>query len=329
MSYKGAGVDIRAGEAAVERIKEVAGRTQGPQVLANLGGFGGLYEFPAKDYRQPVLVASTDGVGTKLQIAFLTGRHDTIGRDLVNHCVNDILTTGARPLFFLDYFATSKLDGPVFEAVVQGMAGACEEQGCALLGGETAEMPGFYQDGEYDISGTIVGVVEKDELLTRRSVEVGQLLVGLPSTGLHTNGFSLARQALLRQWTVDSYVPELGGPLGEILLTVHRSYLQVLEPILKQPWLRGLAHITGGGIEGNLRRVCPDGLQPQVDWSAWEWPAIFRLIQEAGGVELEDMRQTFNLGIGCVLVMADEGLAQLEVHLRAQDEPYVIIGSVG
>ena len=328
LSYKAAGVDINAGEAAVDRIKELARRTHGPRVLANLGGFGGLYEFPKGDYRQPVLVSSTDGVGTKLKVAFLTGRHDTIGQDLVNHCVNDILTTGAQPLYFLDYFATSRLDGDVFERVVEGISKACRENDCALIGGETAEMPGFYQPGEYDISGTIVGVVEKDELLTGRAVEAGDVLVGLPSTGLHTNGFSLARKALLREWTVNTEVPELGGTVGETMLTVHRSYLPVMRPILTQPWLHGAAHVTGGGIEGNLSRLLPEGRRPAVDWSAWDWPPVFRVVQEAGGVTTEDMRRTFNLGIGWVLIVAREGLNTLESYFQERRESYTLIGEI-
>ncbi len=328
LSYKAAGVDINAGEAAVDRIKELARRTHGPRVLANLGGFGGLYEFPKGDYRQPVLVSSTDGVGTKLKVAFLTGRHDTIGQDLVNHCVNDILTTGAQPLYFLDYFATSHLDGDVFERVIEGVSKACRENDCALIGGETAEMPDFYQPGEYDISGTIVGVVEKDELLTGRAVEAGDVLVGLPSTGLHTNGFSLARKVLLREWTVNTEAPELGGTVGEVMLTVHRSYLPVMRPILTQPWLHGAAHVTGGGIEGNLSRPLPAGRRLAVDWSAWDWPPVFLVIQEAGGVATEDMRRTFNLGIGWVLIVAREGLNTLESYFQERREPYLLIGEV-
>ncbi len=321
-------MDIQAGAAAVARIKRHAGRTHGPQVLAGLGGFGGLFEFPAANYDHPVLVASTDGVGTKLKLAFLTGRHDTIGQDLVNHCVNDILTTGAVPLFFLDYFAAGRLDGAQFETVVQGMTQACEENGCALLGGETAEMPGFYQDGEYDVSGTIVGVVEKRQLLTDRRIEGGSVLVGLHSTGLHTNGYSLARQVLLEAWSVNTYVPDLGGEVGEVLLAVHRSYLGIVRPLLKHGWLRGIGHITGGGIEGNLRRLLPGGLELHIDWSAWEWPAVFQVIQSTGRVDTLDMRATFNLGMGCVLIAAPDGLAALEGYLNKHAEPYTIIGSI-
>ncbi len=328
LSYKAAGVDIRAGEEAVERIKVYARNTHGPQVLANLGGFGGLYEFPSNDYSHPVLVSSTDGVGTKLKIAFLTGRHDTIGQDLVNHCVNDILTTGARPLFFLDYFATGKLDPPVFEEVVRGLAAACRENDCALIGGETAEMPGFYQQGEYDISGTIVGAVEKESLLTKRGVQTGNLLVGLASNGLHTNGYSLAREALLREWTVDTRLPELDDSVGNALLAIHRSYLKITLPLLDKPWLRGCGHITGGGLEGNLRRLLSSGQRLAIDWAAWEWPSIFQLIQQAGKVETADMRRTFNLGIGWVLVIAPAGLADLQAYLQGEGEAHKIIGQV-
>ncbi|UCH10247.1 MAG: phosphoribosylformylglycinamidine cyclo-ligase [Fidelibacterota bacterium] len=328
LSYRDAGVDIAAGEEAVDRIKALARRTHGPNVLANLGGFGGLFRFPRDQYRNPVLVSSTDGVGTKLKIAFLTGRHDTIGQDLVNHCVNDILTTGAQPLFFLDYFATSRLDGEVFESVVRGLALACEENECALIGGETAEMPDFYQPEEYDISGTIVGVVEKDAMLTGLTIDRGDVLVGLPSTGLHTNGFSLARKALLREWTVDSYVPELDGTVGEVLLTIHRSYLHVMRPLLQEGWLKGTAHITGGGIEGNLGRLLRDDLHLVIDWDAWDWPSVFKVIQQVGNVPTADMRRTFNLGIGWVLVISQDGLESLRQHLSEMGETSMIIGEI-
>lgn len=328
LSYKEAGVDISAGEEAVRRIKGLARSTHGPEVLANLGGFGGLYNFPAERYRQPVLVSSTDGVGTKLKVAFLTGRHATVGQDLVNHCVNDILTTGAIPLFFLDYFAAGKLDVGVFESVVQGLAQACRENGCALIGGETAEMPDFYHPGEYDISGTIVGVAENEALLPKRRIKPGQLLVGLYSTGLHTNGYSLARKALLREWTVDTHRPELDQTIGEALLAIHRSYLPITRPILEAPWLRGIGHITGGGLEGNLDRLLSKDHQLAIDWSSWEWPPIFKLIHDAGNVDLDDMRRTFNLGIGWVLVVEPGGLSSLENHLQEHDEPYTVIGEI-
>ncbi len=328
MTYAGAGVDIAAGEAAVKRIRGLAARTHGPEVLEGLGGFGGLYDFSNHNYRQPVLVASTDGVGTKLKIAFLTGRHDTVGQDLVNHCVNDILATGAVPLFFLDYFAAGILEGDIFEEVVGGMALACRENGCALLGGETAEMPGFYQPGEYDLSGTIIGVAEKDGLLAKRAVESGNLLVGIPSTGLHTNGYSLARKVLLEQWDVADEVPELGMTLGAALLQVHRSYLDLTTPLLDRPWLRGLGHITGGGLEGNLGRIIDRDRTLAIDWESWSWPPIFQLIQETGQVPLADMRSTFNLGLGWIFVIDPEGLGELKAHLESQGEDCTVIGEV-
>ena len=329
MTYARAGVDIAAGEAAVRRIRGLAARTHGPEVLEGLGGFGGLYDFSGHNYRQPVLVASTDGVGTKLKIAFLTGRHDTVGQDIVNHCVNDVLATGAVPLFFLDYFAAGALDGDVFAEVVGGMALACMENGCALLGGETAEMPGFYHPGEYDLSGTIIGVAEKDRLLGKRSVDRGNLLVGIPSTGLHTNGYSLARKVLLDEWDVADEVPELGMTIGAALLQVHRSYLNITTPLLDMPWLRGLGHITGGGLVGNLRRIIAGDQVPAIDWESWTWPPLFKLIQDTGQVPQEDMRSTFNLGIGWVFVINSSGLAELTAHLEEQGETSYVIGKVG
>lgn len=275
-----------------------------------------------------MLVASTDGVGTKLKVAFLTDRHDTIGQDIVNHCVNDILTTGATPLFFLDYFATGKLHGDQFEQVIKGVAQACRENDCALIGGETAEMPGFYQAGDYELSGTIVGVADRADLIPGRDVAKGDLMVGLPSTGLHTNGYSLARAALLKKWSVDSFLDELGETVGAALLAIHRSYLNVTRPVLKQPWLHGLAHITGGGLEGNIDRLLDEDQSAAIDWDTWEWPAIFRLIQDTGYVPIEDMRRTFNLGIGWVIIVDPTSLTELETHLQNNDEEYTVIGEV-
>jgi phosphoribosylformylglycinamidine cyclo-ligase len=328
LSYKASGVDIDAGEAAVRRIKKLAQETHGPQVLSGLGGFGGLYQFPVDRYHQPVLVSSTDGVGTKLKLAYLTGRHDTVGQDLVNHCVNDILTTGAEPLYFLDYYATDHLDGDIFEQVVKGLSIACHENGCALIGGETAEMPDFYQAGEYDISGTIVGVVEKETILTGESIKAGDLLIGLPSNGLHTNGYSLARKALLPEWSVDTYVSDLGGTVGEAMLAIHRSYLRIMQPLLKKPWLHGMAHITGGGLEGNTSRLLSSELQLAIDWDAWDWPKLFHVIQQAGGVGDDDMKRTFNLGIGWVLVIDGEYLPELDQYLSEIGEERIIVGTV-
>ncbi len=327
-TYADAGVDIDAAQDSLKRIKSLAAKTHGPEVLEGLGGFGGLFAFPTGKYSEPVLVASTDGVGTKLKVAFLTGRHDTIGQDLVNHCVNDILATGGTPLFFLDYYAAGKLDGDAFVQVIGGIALACEQNGCALLGGETAEMPGFYEIGEYDLSGTIIGVGERDHLLTKGGVKKGDLLVGLPSTGLHTNGYSLARKTLLKQWDVGSQLPELQATLGEVLLEIHRSYLHIAGPLLGSSWLHGMAHITGGGLEGNVGRLLDDRLRLRVDWTAWEPLPIFRLIQSVGAVNDAEMRRTFNMGIGWVFVIAPDGLPLLQAALHEAGEKSAVIGEV-
>jgi phosphoribosylformylglycinamidine cyclo-ligase len=302
-TYKSAGVDIDAGEELVRRIKPKVRSTHSPRVLANIGGFGALFDASFPEYREPVLVSSVDGVGTKLKVAALCGRHDTVGQDLVNHCVNDILTTGATPLFFMDYFATGRLDPDTAEQVIDGFVTACTENGCALIGGETAEMPGMYAPSEYDIAGTIVGVVEKSRILQKDAVHAGDVLIGLPSTGLHTNGYSLARAVLLPHFQVDAHIPELGTTLGDALLAVHRSYLHAVHPLLVEGGIHGVSHITGGGIMGNTSRVVPDGLRLEVDWAAWERPAIFRLIQDLGSVPEDDMRRTFNLGIGLILIV--------------------------
>ena len=246
----------------------------------------------------------------------------------MNHCVNDILTTGAEPLFFLDYFATGHLEGDVFEAVISGFAQACCENGCALIGGETAEMPDFYQPGEYDLSGTIVGAVNQADLLSERTVNKGDLLVGLYSSGLHTNGYSLARRALLDEWTVDSYLEETGTTVGDALLTIHRSYLPVTRELIQKPWLHGGGHITGGGITGNLQRLLAPDQTLALDWDAWDWLPIFKVIQRAGGIAVEEMRKTFNLGIGWVYIIAPDKLPELEAHLNQHGEPFVVIGEV-
>ena len=283
-SYADAGVDIDAAEESLQRIKSLAAGTHGPEVLEGLGGFGGLFRFPAADYKEPVLVASTDGVGTKLKVAIMAGKHDTIGQDLVNHCVNDVLASGGVPLFFLDYYATGKLDGDAFVQVVKGIALACEQNGCALLGGETAEMPGFYAPGDYDLSGTIIGVGERAKLLTKGRVKEGDLLVGLGSSGLHTNGYSLARKTLLARWDVGTNLQELGTTVGEALLEIHRSYLKVVSPLLGISWLHGMAHITGGGLAGNIGRLLNGDQSLEIDWAAWEPLPIFNLIQSVGGL---------------------------------------------
>jgi len=331
MDYKHSGVDIEAGNAAVQRIKELARSTFTPGVLSEIGTFGGLFHLDAARYRDPVLVASADGVGTKLKVAFLSGRHDTVGCDLVNHCVNDILVQGARPLFFLDYLATGRLSPETAAAIVTGIARACRENGCALLGGETAEMPGFYAEGEYDLAGFIVGVVERDRIIDGRSIRPGDLLIGIPSSGLHTNGYSLARRIVFNRLNlnVDSFVPEIGSTVGEALLRMHRSYLRLLEPLLDEGRLLGLAHITGGGITDNLPRILPAGSAALIRRSAWEVPSIFRFLQEAGEVPIEDMYRTFNMGIGLIAACRRADADGLLATLAAAGEPGVrVIGEI-
>ena len=304
MDYRQSGVDIDAGNETVRRIKSLARATFTPGVLSEIGSFGGLFQLDPDGYEAPVLVSSADGVGTKLKVAFMTGRHDTIGADLVNHCVNDILVQGARPLFFLDYLATGKLSPDVAEQVVVGIANACRDNGCALLGGETAEMPGFYADGEYDLAGFIVGVVERSRIVDGRTIAPGDVLIGLPASGLHTNGYSLARHVFFERcgWTPATVVPELGQSIGDALLAIHRSYLRTLLPLLDAGIVKGMAHITGGGITENLPRVLPPGCAAYVDRRAWRLPALFELLRSRGRIADDEMFRAFNMGIGLILV---------------------------
>jgi phosphoribosylformylglycinamidine cyclo-ligase len=321
MDYKAAGVDIEEGDELVRRIKPRVRSTFNSNVLADIGLFGALYDARFPDYAHPVLVSSTDGVGTKLKIAFAMDRHDTIGQDLVNHCVNDILACGATPLFFLDYFATGKLDANVGEKVIEGLVTACKENNCALIGGETAEMPSMYTPGEYDLAGTVVGVVEKSKVLDGSTITQGDVLVGLRSTGLQTNGFSLARKVLFPKFTVHQHIDELGMSIGDALLQVHSSYLNEVKPLLAGDMIKAVSHITGGGIVGNTSRVMPKGLTLEVDWTSWEVLPIFRFIQETGSIADDAMRQAFNLGIGMILVCSPENVdavcaATANVHPR-------------
>jgi phosphoribosylformylglycinamidine cyclo-ligase len=304
MDYRQSGVDIDAGNETVRRIKSIAHATFTAGVLSEIGSFGGLFELDRGAYREPVLVSSADGVGTKLKLAFLTGRHDTIGTDLVNHCVNDILVQGARPLFFLDYLATGRLSPDVAERVIAGVARGCRENRCALIGGETAEMPGFYAEGEYDIAGFIVGVVEKARIVDGRRVEVGDALVALPSSGLHTNGYSLARRVLFERAGLgpDVFVPALGSTVGDALLAPHRSYLQAIEPLLEKGVVKGMAHITGGGITENIPRVLPARCSAEVRLDTWTPPPIFGLLQERGAIPRDEMFRTFNMGVGLIVI---------------------------
>lgn len=322
-TYKSSGVDIDAGEELIRRIKKPVRSTFSSNVLNDIGLFGGFYKASFRGVREPVLVSSVDGVGTKLKVALAMNKHDTVGQDLVNHCVNDILVCGAKPLFFLDYFAAGRLDPDVAEKVVLGFVKACRENRCALIGGETAEMPGVYAPEDYDVAGTVVGVVDRRKIIDGKKVRKGDVLIALPSTGLHTNGFSLARTVLFSVFPVTTFIDELGQTLGEALLAVHRSYLKAVYPLLAKYPILGLAHITGGGIEGNTRRVLPKGRILNVDWSAWERPQIFRLIQKTGQVPEDDMRRTFNLGVGMVLISRP---AKADALLRAlrKDRPFVI-----
>ena len=304
MDYKAAGVDIDAGNETVRRIRGLARSTFTSGVLSDIGSFGGLFRLESGRYRDPVLVASADGVGTKLKVAFLARRHDTIGADLVNHCVNDILVQGAEPLFFLDYLATGQLSPKVAESIVGGIAAACRANGCALLGGETAEMPGFYGEGEYDVAGFVVGAVDRSRLITGRTIAIGDLLVGVPSSGMHTNGYSLARRVIFERLRLDvsSYVAELSGTVGDALLEPHRSYLPMIQPLLDAGRIKGMAHITGGGITDNLPRVLPHGTAALIDRSAWTVPPIFTWLQRSGSIPEDDMLRTFNMGIGLIIV---------------------------
>jgi len=329
-SYQRAGVDLHAAAFAKERIKAIARRTYTPAVLSEPGSFGGLYKVEGGRAASPVLVASADGVGTKLKIAFLTGRHDTVGRDLVNHCVNDILTQGAEPLFFLDYIALSKMDPAVVEQLVDGIARGCAENGCALLGGETAEMPDLYAPGEYDLAGFIVGLVDRGRILSGSGCRPGDVLLGLGSDGLHTNGYSLARKVLLEEakLKLEQFIPELDETVGEALLRPHRSYLRSLRPILGDPRLKALAHITGGGIAGNLPRILPPGVRAGVQVGSWSEPALFGELRQRGRIAEEEMRRTFNLGIGMVAVVAAESQDAVAAELRARGEQVWTIGEL-
>jgi len=326
-TYEQAGVSISAGSEAVSQIKEIVRSTFQPNVLTDIGLFGGCFQFPTDTFQRPVLVASTDGVGTKLMIANMLNRHDTVGQCLVNHCVNDILTTGATPLFFLDYIGTGKLEPSIVKEIISGMAKACRENGCSLIGGEMAEMPGIYQIKDYDLVGTIVGVVDRQNMMTGK-VRKGDLLLGLPSTGLHTNGYSLARKVLLEKYRIDEFVDSLGTTVGDALLQVHRSYLKPVKPLLQNAGLHAISHITGGGIVGNTSRVLPDDLRLRIDWKAWNWLPIFRLIQEAGEIETEEMRKVFNLGIGMILIVDRSSADAIAGILNSSGESVTLVGEV-
>jgi phosphoribosylformylglycinamidine cyclo-ligase len=326
--YRDAGVNIDEADRAVSSIKKFARQTFTPGVLTEIGSFGAMYQLAG--FRKPVLVSSSDGVGTKLKVAFLTGRHDTVGEDLVNHCVNDIAVQGATPLFFLDYFAVGKLNADVAAAVIGGAARGCKRNGCALIGGETAEMPGLYDDGEYDLAGFIVGAAERAQLLTGQNIRPGDILLGLPSTGLHTNGYSLARKLLFEVagYGPKTLLPEVGATVGDALLAVHRSYLKPIRALMDARLLKGAAHITGGGITDNTPRMLPKGLGAAVDTNSWKIPALFEVLRRIGDVPEDDYRRTLNLGVGMILTVPARGAAKAEAVLAKLGETPFRIGTV-
>jgi phosphoribosylformylglycinamidine cyclo-ligase len=325
-SYREAGVDLEAADRAKDRLKALVGSTRDINTLSELGAFGGLYAVPT-GVEAPVLVSSADGVGTKLKVAFMTGRHDTVGQDLVNHCVNDILVQGARPMFFLDYLATGAMDEEVVTDVVTGVALACRENGCALLGGETAQMPDFYADDEYDLAGFIVGIAPRGGIIDGTSIESGNVLVGLRSSGLHTNGYTLARRIVFERMGlgVDDEFPELGRSAGDVLLDIHRSYATQILPLVRDGVIRGLVHNTGGGLPGNLPRVLPGGLGAVVRRSSWKPGPLFDVLQREGGVDRDEMYRVFNMGAGMILVLAPDEVDGVMERLRdAGEEPWIM-----
>ena len=330
ITYADAGVDIERANRAKQRIKYLAHRTFNKCVLSDIGGFGGLFAVDKKKYVDPVLVSSVDGVGTKLKIAFEMNLHHTIGGDLVNHCVNDIAVQGAAPMFFMDYFATGKLKPEVAEKVVSGIADACKQNGCALIGGETAEMPGFYADGEYDLAGFIVGVVDRPKIITGKDVQAGDVLIGLPSTGLHTNGYSLARKLFFEvaRYTPDSYVSEIKGKVGTELMRTHKSYWPIIRRMLDAEAVNAMAHITGGGITENLPRVLPKGTSAIVEIHSWPVPPIFQHLKSIGNVPDDDMMRTFNMGIGMVLVVPAKKFQKAQTILDRCGEKGYTIGRI-
>lgn len=329
ITYAQAGVDISRADRAKQRIKYLAQKTFTRSVLSDIGSFGGLFSLGQK-YRDPVLVSSADGVGTKLKVAFEMNLHHTVGADLVNHCVNDIAVQGATPLFFLDYFASGRLDPEVTEKVISGLADACRQNGCALIGGETAEMPGFYSDGEYDIAGFIVGVVERDRIITGATVEVGDTIIGLPSNGLHTNGYSLARKLFfeLARYTPETFVSEIKNKAGAELMRTHKSYWPVMRRLVEADAVAAMAHITGGGITENLPRVLPKGTSAQIQLGSWPVLPVFTHLQKLGNVDQDEMMRTFNMGIGMILVVSPKKFKRMQTILDRVNEKSYTIGRI-
>lgn len=330
MTYRDAGVDIDAGNYSVQLIKDSVKATYRPEVLGDLGGFGGLFALNVGKYKEPVLVSGTDGVGTKLRLAFMLNKHDTIGQDAVAMCVNDILVQGAEPLYFLDYLAVGKLDPEQVAAVVKGVADACKESGCALIGGETAEMSGFYPVGEYDIAGFAVGVVEKSKIITAERVKAGDVLLGLPSSGVHSNGYSLVRKIVFEKmgFKGDEDIPELGQTIGEELLTPTRLYPKVCLPLIEKFDIHGMVHVTGGGFYDNIPRALPDNMGAEINSETWNVPAIFDLLKHWGNVEWHEMYRTFNMGIGMIIIASPEEAAKIKDYMEEKQEFCFEIGKV-
>ena len=330
ITYADAGVDVSSADRTKQRIKYLAQRTFNKQVLSEIGGFGGLFKLDLTRHKNPVLVSSADGVGTKLKVAFEMNVHHTVGADLVNHCVNDIAVQGATPLFFLDYLATGKLDGEIAEKVVSGMADACRANGCALIGGETAQMPGFYAEREYDLAGFIVGVVEREKIITGMGIRAGDLLIGLPSTGLHTNGYSLARKLFFEvaRYTPELYVNELKEKAGVALMKTHRSYLNIIRKLTAGDLVAGMAHITGGGLTENLPRILPKNVSAAVELGSWPVLPIFDHLRMLGNVEQEEMLRTFNMGIGLVCAVPVEKYKRVKSLLDRAGESHFVLGKI-
>ena len=330
-AYAQSGVDVEAGYEVVARIKKHVARTERAGVMGALGGFGGMFDLTKTGVKEPVLISGTDGVGTKLMLAIEYDKHDTIGQDCVAMCVNDIIAAGAEPLYFLDYLAVGKLDPEKVATVVKGVAGACKESGCALIGGETAEMAGFYADGEYDIAGFAVGVVDKANIITGEKIKAGDVLLGIPSSGVHSNGYSLVRKICfdVKGFKGEEKFPELNGKtLGEELLTPTRLYPSVCLPLIEKYDIHGMVHVTGGGFYENISRILPEGTGVEVDASTWEMPAIFKLLQAWGNVDWHEMYRVFNMGIGMILLVSEEEAAKIQEDLKAKGEKSYIIGKV-
>ena len=326
-TYSSSGVNISEGDKFVEKLKPLVKSTFGKHTLSGIGNFGAFFKVP-KNYKDPVFVASTDGVGTKIKIAIQYNKFDTVGEDIVNHCVNDIAVCGATPLFFLDYLAFGKLKSNVAVDIARGLVRGCKNNNCSLIGGETAEMPGMYKRDDFDIAGTIIGVVEKKNIIDKKNVKAGDVLIGLPSSGLHTNGFSLARKVLLRKYKLTGFIDELGCKLGDELLSVHKSYLKIITTVTSKFKIHSISHITGGGIMGNTKRVVPPGLKINIDWDSWNRNAIFDFIQNSGKISELEMRKVFNLGIGLILIVSSNDADDISTFLKKKKEKHFIIGSI-